>query len=174
MSGTVSPWGREIAVEQAGGIPYRMYEPRARRLASLLDHAGRWAGRAHVVQGDVRLDFADLVSAVRRKAAQLQERGIGPGDRVALLGWNGPDWVVNVWASLWLGAVPVLVNSWWSTREIEHARPPARPEARVGLPRAGWSAPHRTSSRSSAGQASAMVEVSRTNRYRTSPAVSRS
>ena len=121
MNGTAVPWGREIAVEQVGGVPYRMYEPRTRRLASLLEHADRWAGRAHVVQGDIRLDFADLVTAVRRKAAQLQQNGIGPGDRVALLGWNGPDWVVNVWAPLWLGAVPVLVNSWWSTREIEHA-----------------------------------------------------
>ena len=129
MSDTVAPWGREIAVEQVGRIPYRMYEPRTRRLASLLDHAGRWAGRAHVVQGDFRLDFVDLVTAVRRKAAQLQEHGIGPGDRVALLGWNGPDWVVNVWAPLWLGAVPVLVNSWWSTREIEHAFALLQPRA---------------------------------------------
>ena len=129
MSDTVAPWGREIAVEQVGRVPYRMYEPRTRRLASLLDHAGRWAGRAHVVQGDFRLDFADLVTAVRRKAAQLQEHGIGPGDRVALLGWNGPDWVVNVWAPLWLGAVPVLVNSWWSTREIEHAFALLQPRA---------------------------------------------
>ena len=120
MSDTAAPWGREIAVEQVGRVPYRMYEPRTRHLASLLDHAGRWAGRAHVVRGDFRLDFADLVTAVRRKAAQLQQHGIGPRDRVALLGWNGPDWVVNVWAPLWLGAVPVLVNSWWSTREIEH------------------------------------------------------
>src|SRR2546430_903442 len=121
MSDTAAPWGREIAVEQVGGVPYRMYEPRTRRLASLLDHAGRWAGRAHVVQGDFRLDFADLVSAVRRKAAQLQEHGIGPGARVALLGGNGPDWGVNGWASLWLGAVPGLGNPWGSTRENEAA-----------------------------------------------------
>ena len=44
----------------------------------------------------------------------------------------------------------------------------------VDVGRAGSCPPRETSSRSSAGQATAMVEVSRTNRYRTSPAVSRS
>ncbi|WP_327672764.1 MULTISPECIES: class I adenylate-forming enzyme family protein [unclassified Streptomyces] len=130
MNETVAPWGREIVVERAGGgVPYRLYEPRTRRVASLLDHAERWAGRTHVVQGDVRLDFGELQGVVRRKAAQLRQHGIGPGDRVALLGWNGPDWVVNVWAAWWLGAVPVLLNSWWSTREIEHAFELLRPRA---------------------------------------------
>ena len=46
MSDTAAPWGREIAVEQVGGVPYRMYEPRTRRLASLLDHAGRLETRS--------------------------------------------------------------------------------------------------------------------------------
>ncbi|MEX5710859.1 class I adenylate-forming enzyme family protein [Parafrankia sp. FMc6] len=121
MSGPIPSWGRDVTVEQVGGVPFRMYEPRARRLESLLDHADRWAGRAHAVQGDVRLDFGDLVPAVGRKAAQLRQHGVGRGDRVALLGWNSPDWVVNLWATWWLGAVPVLVNAWWSTREMEHA-----------------------------------------------------
>ncbi|MER5185649.1 class I adenylate-forming enzyme family protein [Streptomyces sp. NPDC002896] len=152
MNGTVAPWGREIVVEQADGVPYRVYEPRTRCVASLLDHADRWAGRAHVVQGDVRLDFGELRGVVRRKAAQLRQHGIGPGDKVALLGWNGPDWVVNVWATWWLGAVPVLVNSWWSTREVEHAFSLLQPRAVLadarlarkvpaGTPTAPWSTP---------------------------------
>ncbi|WP_328469031.1 acyl--CoA ligase [Actinoplanes sp. NBC_00393] len=118
---SVEPWGRDLVVERVRGVPYRMYAPRVRRLSALLDHADRWAGRAHVVQGDARLDFGDLRIAVRRRAASLQAQGIGTGDRVALLGWNGPDWIVNAWAVLWLGAVPVLANAWWGTRELEHA-----------------------------------------------------
>ncbi|MER5437673.1 class I adenylate-forming enzyme family protein [Streptomyces sp. NPDC002790] len=129
MDDNVAPWGREIVVERAGGVPYRLYDPRTRRVASLLDHAERWADRIHAVQGDVRLDFGELREAVQRKAAVLRQQGIGPGDRVALLGWNGPDWVVNVWAVWWLGAVPVLVNSWWSTREIKHAFDQLQPQA---------------------------------------------
>lgn len=67
MSGT---WGREIAVERVDGVPYRMYEPRARHLTALLDHADRWSGRTHLVQGETRLDFGDLSTVVRRKAEQ--------------------------------------------------------------------------------------------------------
>lgn len=44
ISDTAVQWG-EIAVEQVYGVSYRMYEPRTRRLASLLDHADRWTGR---------------------------------------------------------------------------------------------------------------------------------
>ena len=121
MSGSIPTWGREITAEQRGAASYRMYEPRARRLESLLDQADRWAGRPHVVHGDVRLDFADLVAAVRGAAAQLQHHGVGRGDRVALLGWNSPQWVVNLWATWWIGAVPALMNAWWGTREMEHA-----------------------------------------------------
>jgi acyl-CoA synthetase (AMP-forming)/AMP-acid ligase II len=149
MSGT---WGREIAVERVDGVPYRMYQPRARRLTALLDHADRWTGRAHLVQGHTRLDFGELSTVVQRKAAQLRQHEIAPGDRVALLGWNGPDWVVNIWAALWLGAVPVLANSWWSTRELEHAFDLLRPRAVLaddrlagklpaGTPVAPWTSP---------------------------------
>ncbi|KPM54409.1 AMP-dependent synthetase [Frankia sp. R43] len=121
MSNVIPSWGRDVADEQVGGFSYRMYEPRARRLDSLLEQAERWTGRAHIIQGDARLDHGDLGKAARLKAAQLAQHGVGRGDRVALLGWNSADWVVNLWASWWLGAVPVLVNAWWSTREMEHA-----------------------------------------------------
>ena len=86
---TLSAVGARDRGRQVGRVPYRMYGTRTRRLASLLDHAGRWAGRAHVVQGDFRLDFADLVTAVRRKAAQLQEHGIGPGTASRCWGGKG-------------------------------------------------------------------------------------
>lgn len=135
MDPTTVPWGREPAVERVGGVPFRLYAPRARRLPELLDHAERWAGRAHAVQGSVRLDFAELGPAVRRKAAELLGHGVGPGDRVALLGWNGPDWVVNVWAALWCGAVPVLLNSWWGAREMEHAFAVLQPRAVLAVDR---------------------------------------
>jgi steroid-24-oyl-CoA synthetase len=37
---------------------------------------------------------------------------------VLLLGWNSPEWVVNFWACLRIGAVPALANAWWSAEEI--------------------------------------------------------
>jgi acyl-CoA synthetase (AMP-forming)/AMP-acid ligase II len=38
-----------------------------------------------------------------------------------MLGWNGPDWVLNFWACLQMGAVPVVGNTWWSAAECADA-----------------------------------------------------
>ncbi len=111
-------WGDEIAVEVIRGVPYRMYTQRPRRVEALLAHAARWADRPHIVQGEQSLSFADLRLAVAAKAAQLREFGLQRGDKVFLLGWNSPQWVVNFWACFSAGAVPVLANTWWSSTEI--------------------------------------------------------
>lgn len=111
-------WGDQIALEVVKGIPYKMYTDRPRHLSSVLEHADAWGGRSHIVQGECVLSFRDLRQAVRNKQAELQLLGVQPGDRIFVLGWNGPEWVVNFWACLCAGAVPVLANTWWSKVEL--------------------------------------------------------
>jgi len=116
---TAAPvWGDQVAVETIRGVPFRMYTERPRRVESLLDFAPRWGARPHIVQGDQTVSFADLHHAVAAKAAELVKLGVKGGDRVFLLGWNSPEWVVNFWACLRAGAVPVLANAWWSPTEV--------------------------------------------------------
>ena len=111
-------WGDQIAVEVVNGISYRMYTERPRHLSSVLEHADAWGARPHIVQEDRVLSFQDLRQAVRNKQAELLKLGVQPGDRIFVLGWNGPEWVVNFWACLCAGAVPVLANTWWSKAEL--------------------------------------------------------
>ncbi|UPV97655.1 class I adenylate-forming enzyme family protein [Paracoccus denitrificans] len=87
----------------------------------MFSFASFWGDRPYVIQGDRVLTFAGLRDASGSKALQLQRSGIAAGDRVMILGWNSPDWVVNFWAVVRLGAVPVLGNAWWSPEEIEYA-----------------------------------------------------
>ncbi|TXC71078.1 acyl--CoA ligase [Sphingomonas ginsenosidivorax] len=120
--GTTEPrWGTEIVVEDVGGIPYRLYAERPKRLEHLLALAPRWGAQPHIVQGDRVLSFDDLIGLVDRKTSELVGLGIGGGDRVFLMGWNSPDYVVNYWAVLKAGGVPVLVNTWWSEAEVADA-----------------------------------------------------
>jgi acyl-CoA synthetase (AMP-forming)/AMP-acid ligase II len=119
MSSAVNRWGDQIAVENINGIPYRMYTERPRRLVDLLAFTDRWGARPSILQGADVLTFDELRTAALAKAAQLAEAGVVPGQRVFLLGWNSPDWVVNFWACLSAGMVPVLANTWWSAAEIE-------------------------------------------------------
>lgn len=111
-------WGNRIVVEQIGRVPFRMYAERPRRVEQLLAHAARWNERPHVLQGDRVVAFGAMLGAIANKAAALTRLGLARGDRVCIIGWNSPEWVANFWACLKAGAVPVLVNAWWSTQEI--------------------------------------------------------
>jgi acyl-CoA synthetase (AMP-forming)/AMP-acid ligase II len=118
MSTTAARWGDEIAVEVHGGVPYRMYTERPRRVESVLQLARRWGTRPHIILGERVFSFDDMRGAVDAKVAELKACGVKRGDRIFLVGWNGPEWVVNFWACLCAGAIPVLANTWWSAAEM--------------------------------------------------------
>ena len=50
--------------------------------------AARHPARTAIVDGDVRVTYAELDEAVNRAANALAERGLVKGDRLALLGHN--------------------------------------------------------------------------------------
>ena len=114
-------WGDQVTVQRIGGIPYRVYEPRVRRVGQLLGYSRRWSDKPHAIEADNVLTFGELGTLVRRKAGDLTGLGANSGDRIVILGWNSPDWVVNLWAIWRAGAVPVLANAWWSAPEIDAA-----------------------------------------------------
>lgn len=114
-------WGREVTVDRDGPYPVRVYQPRRRLVPELLVDCRRWADRECLVQGSVRLTFAQHERAVARTAVALSERGIRPGDAVLLYATNCVEWVAGYWALLRLGAVAVLGNGWWSAAEVAGA-----------------------------------------------------
>ncbi|MGW4909136.1 class I adenylate-forming enzyme family protein [Streptomyces sp. NPDC004270] len=118
MHTTTAVWGDEIGVEDVRGRAFRTYKDRPRTIGSLLAFADRWGDRPHIAQGEQVVTFAELRSAVAAKAAQLAGAGLGRGDRVLLLGWNSPEWIINFWACTTVGAVPVLANAWWGKAEL--------------------------------------------------------
>lgn len=144
MTSVVSNWGDSIAVEEVGGVSYRMYTERPHRVESLLDFGMRWGARPHIFQGDRVLTFEAFLRAVAAKTHALAKQGVQRGDRVFLLGWNSPEWVVNFWACLRAGAVPVLANAWWSAAEVANGLTALEPalvladvQATAKIP-AGW------------------------------------
>ncbi|MFC5833959.1 class I adenylate-forming enzyme family protein [Nonomuraea insulae] len=117
----MSVWGDRIEAEEVRGMSFRTYTQRPKDIRCLLAFADRWGDRPHIVQGDKEVTFAGLRSAVDGKARELAESGVQPGDLVLLLGWNSPEWIVNFWACVMVGAVPVLANAWWGTAELAGA-----------------------------------------------------
>ncbi len=116
-----SPWGDEVGNGSYGGHPGLVYTRRPRTFAELLAGVDRWAGRTFLVQGERRISFGEFYAAIPAARESLRPLGIQPGDRVVLLAYNSPDWVLALWAIWSLGAVPVLGNRWWSQRELDHS-----------------------------------------------------
>lgn len=151
MSFEVPQWTDRIAVEEFDGVPYRIYAERPHRSEQILTLADRWDERPHLIQDERVVTFAGLRRGAADKANLLVDMGVGRGDPVMLLGWNSPDWVINYWACVQIGAVPVLANAWWGESEISYAltliRPvlvlaDARTESKVpaSCPRGTWAA----------------------------------
>jgi steroid-24-oyl-CoA synthetase len=144
MTITTVTWGTEIASEEVRGIPLRTYSDRPRDIAGLLAFADRWGKRAHVVQGESVLTFSGLRRAAERKAADLTAGGLQRGDRVLLLGFNSTDWIINFWACVMAGAVPVLGNAWWGGAELADGLALIRPRVVLADPRAQRALPDGT------------------------------
>lgn len=113
-------WGDEVVAGNYGGHPGLVYARRPQTFAELFDGVDRWAARPFLVQGDRRISFGEFFAAVSTARDRLSPLGIRPGDRVMLLAYNSPDWVLACTAIWSLGAVPVLGNRWWSPPEAQH------------------------------------------------------
>lgn len=86
----------------------------------LLDVAGTHDAREAVVDGARRLSYRDLAREAAGVAGQLTELGVVPGDRVAILLYNGWRFAAGYFGIQLCGAVAVLVNTRFTAPEIEH------------------------------------------------------
>ncbi|GEM87608.1 long-chain-fatty-acid--CoA ligase [Meiothermus granaticius] len=66
------------------------------------------------------LKYKDLWKQVLAFAGLLQERGVKPGDRVAIMLPNSPQFVIAFYGILAAGAVCVNVNPLYTPRELRH------------------------------------------------------
>ncbi len=94
--------------------------------ATLLHHylehaADEFGDRDAVWAGDEAWSFRRLDDLSSSFGRYLVARGIRPGDRVALMVSNRPEFVVAVYAVSKIGAASVLFSPSWKAREIGHA-----------------------------------------------------
>lgn len=84
--------------------PYRNF------YAMLRDGARTHARKTAVFVDREKIGYAALLAKADAFARFMELRGIGRGDRVALIAPNGPEFIVAVFAAAKLGAVTVPVN----------------------------------------------------------------
>ncbi|MBZ6377894.1 AMP-dependent synthetase [Pacificimonas flava] len=79
------------------------------------------AEKEFTVYEEERRTFGDIYAEAKQIAAMLQhEYGIAKGDRVAIAMRNYPEWISAYVGAMYLGAVVVPINAWWTTEELEY------------------------------------------------------
>ena len=110
----------ELTEESVLGETMSVYKTRARSLRDLLELSAGHGDKEYLVFSDGRRwTYREHLADVASVAKALQERfDIGPGDSVAILAANSPEWILSYWALASLGAVVVAMNGWWAPEEI--------------------------------------------------------
>ena len=88
--------------------------------ALLADAARRQPGGDAIVFGEQRISWQGLADGSARLAAGLAQRGIGAGDRVAMLIENRSEFVITLFAIAHLGAVAVPLSTREQTRGLAY------------------------------------------------------
>jgi long-chain acyl-CoA synthetase len=123
----------EIVEESVLGVRMPVFRQRQRSLREILEASAQLGDAEYIVSDERRIGFAEHARVVASVATALREQfGVAPGDRVAILAANCPEWIVSFWAAISLGAIPVGLNAWWSAPEILYALEDSSPRLLIG------------------------------------------
>ncbi len=126
----------ETTTETVLGEEMDVFAQRFHSLRELVEASRGFGAAEYLVfsdgEHDRRFTFAEHARLVAVTATALRERyGVRPGDRVAILGANSPEWIVTFWATVSLGAVAVGLNGWWTGPEIRYGLDDSDPKVLV-------------------------------------------
>ncbi|RPH54764.1 MAG: long-chain fatty acid--CoA ligase [Lysobacterales bacterium] len=114
--------GARFEIEELSirGIRTRVWKNGPRTLRELFLLSRAFADRTFLVYEDDRATFASFARAVVSLAHELEQQGVGKGDRVALVMRNLPEWPVAFFAASLCGAIVTPLNAWWTGPELEY------------------------------------------------------
>src|SRR4051812_49192440 len=115
----------EIVDVDVNGVTLRSFKNRIRTLHELLLKSPGFGDKTYMLAtngvDERRISYAEHARLVASVAAALRDRyDVQPGDRIAILGANSPEWVISFWAAISLGAVAVGLNGWSTGPEIRY------------------------------------------------------
>jgi len=99
----------------------RNWKHRERSLREKVQNAARHGERELLVQGTRRIRYDEFARLCWGTARALQdEHGLQKGDRLSVLAYNGPDWLIALFGAVSAGGIGVGLNGWWAGEEIEY------------------------------------------------------
>jgi long-chain acyl-CoA synthetase len=111
----------EIREEEVRGRPLRNWKNRERSLREKIANASLRGDADCLVQGERRISYQEFARRVWGAAHALRDGfGLRRGDRVAILAYNSPDWLLALFGATSAGAIGVGLNGWWAPEELEY------------------------------------------------------
>jgi crotonobetaine/carnitine-CoA ligase len=99
----------------------RFFAPGERSLAVMLQaQATKYGAKPLVQAGEWSWSFAAVPELAARSAGRLQAAGVAPGDRVALICENRPEFIETFLGVAWLGAILVPINTASRGLQLRH------------------------------------------------------
>jgi len=107
-------------VTHSSGITYREFKNTPKTLASFFEFGLLFPEWEFIVFNDERYTYQDIHKKAAQTANALKNTGVKKGDRVAICMANNPEYIISFMAVTSMGAVCVLLNSWWVPDEITY------------------------------------------------------
>ena len=130
----IGPGGAfEIGVEEVLGEQIKVFVDRNRSLREIVESSVNHGENEHIICEGQRITFREHLARVSAVAHSLRHTyGVNPGDRVAILADNHPQWIITFWATVSIGGICAGLNGWWNRDEILHALEDAEPLLLIG------------------------------------------
>jgi long-chain acyl-CoA synthetase len=111
----------EVVTEEVRGRPMKNFKNREKSLREKIANAGLRGDATCMVQGERRISYGELARLTWGAGHALRDGfGLLPGDRLAILAYNSPDWLVALFGANAVGGIGVGLNGWWAPEEIEY------------------------------------------------------
>jgi acyl-CoA synthetase (AMP-forming)/AMP-acid ligase II len=121
----------EMETIEVRGTPMRVFKSAPPTMRTLWELTAGHAPKEYIVFEDEHFTYAEIHEQVRKLAKVLHDKGVRPGDRIALAMRNYPEWVVGYWAGICVGAAVVGMNAWWTPHEMEYALDDSHPKVLI-------------------------------------------
>ena len=110
----------EMEALTVDGHTVRAWKNGPKTLVEVFEASQAFGDRIFLVYEGERVSYDAFGRAAVQFAQALVERGVQPGDRVALAMRNLPEWPVAFFGAVLAGAIATPLNAWWSAPELAH------------------------------------------------------
>ncbi len=110
----------EVGEGEVRGVKMKIWKNAPPTLKDVFLLSAAFGPRTYLVSDDERATIAEFRSAAAKFSHQLIADGVKPGDRVALIMRNLPEWPVAFFGAILAGAIITPLNAWWTGSELEY------------------------------------------------------